>query len=685
MALLGVGLAALLLIDDDDDAPASDSDTPEDPSLPISQEILGTDGADTLSANGNDTLRGGRGNDRLEGSGNATVQGGAGRDVIELRDNAFGNGGFENDRITAYDNATAIKGPGFDRVILFDNATGIVQDSGDDGPARGGSGSITANDNATAIGSEFGNTLTANDSAEAFGGAGDDVINANDNAQAFGGDGNDILRTNDNATAFGESGNDIGTAQGNSTIFGGEGNDALAAGSQSIGFSFGISADIVPGAVAHVDGSAGDDDLRGRLRSANESVVLTGGTGTDTFIVDLAQSPNGSEDLDGLFSDTPETSTANLTITDFDPETEKIELDFQGPNDISFLANGTENTDVLFRYQDGEGFKILLEGVTPDQMSLDNIVLTEPPLTFFFGTGTDNVTGTSGIDVITLSDMATADGLGDADQLRIFGNSTGFGGAGDDKLTVRDTAVGQGGEGNNRFNLFETAQGFGGAGDDVLFVSDEAQASGGEGNDSIRAFGRDTAATVNGDGGDDTIKLRDDSVGFGGEGSDIGRAAGNSTIFGGTGDDDLRAHEEGRVFGEAGNDTVSAGARAGLDNVVLSGGEGTDLFRIYARDGATDFSNDDIDEVVRRSIDPSIPRITFTDFDPATEVILLEDLEETTRTFADAGGGNVTLTIADDQSSFTVLIEGVTLAQISAANIVSTSSAGSTVIDTGTP
>ncbi|MEO0772018.1 MAG: hypothetical protein AAFZ04_02435 [Pseudomonadota bacterium] len=300
------------------------------------------------------------------------------------------------------------------------------------------------------------------------------------------------------------------------------------------------------------------------MRSANESVVLTGGTGTDTFIVDLAQSPNGPEDLDGLFSDTPETSTANLTITDFDPETEKIELDFQGPNDISFLANGTENTDVLFRYQDGEGFKILLEGVTPDQMSLDNIVLTEPPLTFFFGTGTDNVTGTSGIDVITLSDMATADGLGDADQLRIFGNSTGFGGAGDDKSTVRDTAVGQGGEGNDRFNLFETAQGFGGAGDDVLFVSDEAQAS---------------------------------------------------------------------------------------------GGEGTDLFRIYARDGATDFSNDDIDEVVRRGEDPSIPRITFTDFDPATEVILLEDLEETTRTFADAGGGNVTLTIADDQSSFTVLIE----------------------------
>ncbi|MEM6589353.1 MAG: hypothetical protein AAF641_12965 [Pseudomonadota bacterium] len=117
---------------------------------------------------------------------------------------------------------------------------------------------------------------------------------------------------------------------------------------------------------------------------------------------------------------------------------------------------------------------------------------------------------------------------------------------------------------------------------------------------------------------------------------------------------------------------------------MISGGDGTDLFRIYARNGCV-FSNDDIEDVVPDGEDPTIPRITFTDFDPATEVIFLEALDETTRTFSDAGGGNLTLTIADDQGSFTVLIEGVSLAQISAANIVSTSSAGSTIIDTGTP
>ena len=94
LGLLGAGLAASLVFDSDDDTPPPDNpDTPEPPDPAINgTQILGTDADDTLTAEDNDTLRGGSGNDDLTGSGNAVLSGGRhgdqGDDALTLHDTA---------------------------------------------------------------------------------------------------------------------------------------------------------------------------------------------------------------------------------------------------------------------------------------------------------------------------------------------------------------------------------------------------------------------------------------------------------------------------------------------------------------------------------------------------------------------------------------------------------------------
>lgn len=323
-----------------------------------------------------------------------------------------------------------------------------------------------------------------------------------------------------------------------------------------------------------LNGGAGDDILI----ATSKPVQMTGGAGTDVFV--------------------PMEVNGQITITDFEPGVDRL--------DLSFLGMIRSTAQLRFNPQ-SNGIKIFYGNSVIWVMTRDNTMLQASafdnslfPIAHYAPPQMrTKVVGTSRNDTLTASrygsDIHGQAGndllLGGAGNDSLYGqagndtlngangNDRLFGGPGNDSLVGgagADTLQGdagndtlKGGNGNDRL--------FGGTGNDRLF--------GGSGNDSlVGGAGADTLwgdagnDTLTGDGGNDRL--------FGGAGNDrLLGGVGDDSLVGGAGADTLRGDGgNDTLTGEAGNDRLFGGAGndrllGGSGNDSLVGGAGADTLQ----------------------------------------------------------------------------------------------------------
>jgi Ca2+-binding RTX toxin-like protein len=416
------------------------------------------------------------------------------------------------------------------------------------------------------------------------GNAGDDVIQ--------GGDGNDTINGGD----------------GDDTISGGDGDDRLTD-NDGLNFEF---------------GGAGNDTFVNVANSTSLLDTMTGGSGTDRYIVGT-----GAATSDRI---------ADL-ITDFDPaEDDVIDLAdllaattvYTGGNPFAqgILRLVQDGADTVLEYDrdgGGDGFRALLRlsdvtaaslGVqhlgfdplvgndvplaTPDSYTFARGRIStidagsgvgandsdDGPLTFALLTGAEPEAGSVVLnDDGSFTFTAAENFVGQASFTYRATDADGLTSDATVTLTIEERDEGLAGT-----DAGERIWGYGGndvidglGGDDRLLTGlGNDTANGGEGNDHIFNEGGDD--TLNGDGGNDVIYASGgNDVINGGEGNDnLNGGGGNDTIDGGTGDD--------KVSGGAGSDTITGGAGrdslqggadddtidGGVDNDFLFGGTGND-------------------------------------------------------------------------------------------------------------
>jgi T1SS-143 domain-containing protein len=269
---------------------------------------------------------------------------------------------------------------------------------------------------------------------------------------------------------------------GNDTILGTDGANVLSGGDVN---SAGTGNDIINGRGGDdiIDGGDGNDTLEG----GTGSDTLYGGAGNDTFILGTDVIGSGTRVLD----------LGNGTF-------QTVSIDgLAGTADV--VSGGTGYDKIVLDAGSASGY-------VHDTYSATGYI-----------SGVEEITGTSGNDVIMVASSYQSDAAG--------GGITIDGGAGND-------AIG------------------GGAGNDTLL--------GGDGDDLISGLSGDD--TLEGGAGNDTL--------YGGTGNDILRGgADNDVMYGGDGVD--------RLDGGAGNDILIGGK--GDD--ALIGGAGNDLFKYTVGDG----------------------------------------------------------------------------------------------------
>lgn len=385
---------------------------------------------------------------------------------------------------------------------------GVLTGDGDsvEGPIDGteGNDTITGGLDNDVLNGAGGNDQIVGDLGEdtITGGLGDDTLD--------GGEGADVIDGGAGADQItGGLGNDtLSGADGQDTLLGGAGNDVLDGTQEGLfvptsptdvmdptgSDDDGPTADPVDPPVEPIveppvpttgdqllDGGAGDDFLIG-----DNADTLTGGEGTDSFVVDASGDP----------------AAGSVLITDFDPILEALTLNVDGlevgdPTQDGF-AFDIETRDL----SDDSGMEVLVQGV---------VVAT--------------LAGVSETDEITISVVGENSGaanpgtftnLGDGDDTATgdLSDDTINGGAGNDSIdgsAGRDVLNGDAGD--------DTLNG--GAGRDDL--------SGGTGNDLLDGGGNDeTPVTtivqerLDGGEGDDTLRTGDGFVALtGGEGTDV--------------------------------------------------------------------------------------------------------------------------------------------------------------------
>jgi Ca2+-binding RTX toxin-like protein len=516
--------------------------------------LQGTIGNDSLSgAFMNDTLHGNSGNDELAGQyGDDQIWGDAGDDLL------LGGGG----------NDTLI----------------------------GGSGS-------NKLHGELGNDylIAANEPLSA------DALQIG-NSELFGGDGNDTLRgSTGNDTLWGGTGSDL--------LLGGDGHDHL------IGWvdhwevwSFPEGIDTLQGGGGNdilalyngvADGGTGDDYIRvwnGNNR-VDSQVTLTGGTGKDVFVIDLAAETLETDSrLARWFSEYAP------IITDFETGITKDQLDITGFIDLSafygyaegnpfdatlgYFQLSSQSSNTLVQWDrdgklSGHDFVTIaqLNNVLPGQLSAASFTIDMPP------DGTNyapiNFSGTASADSLTggfLSD--TLRGSSGEDMLDgSYGHDLIYGDDGNDDLYGsfgNDTLIG--GLGQDNLN--------GGYGNDLLIAASSSAdeftygntLNGGSGNDTLQGSQGDDS--LDGGWGDDLLTGgagRDTLIG----GGDIAwYPHGTDILSGGDGDDNLALWSGSADAGD-GADRLALwqGIYSWLDStsfkaVTVSGGAGADVFAL---------------------------------------------------------------------------------------------------------
>ena len=453
-------------------------------------------------------------------------------------------------------------------------------------------------------------------------------------------------------------------------MFGGDGDDVLSRG-------------------LNMDGGAGDDRLYSVAVSAAN---MTGGEGADTFNI---------INYDGIGSTPADFDTANI-ITDFDQTEDQLLIDFpvyygEPTGSYTAVIEVVPHADgaavqAVITLQDGTvdiRTVAILEGVdaaTFDMSSInpaDATQATDGDDTLTGTWGDDSISGLAGDDIIRggFGNDTLNGGNGNDDLLGQVGDDNLSGGAGDDILYAglgNDTLAGGSGDdilwgqgGNNTLT--------GGSGDDQLNGSTgDDQIFGGDGDDVLIAdpihpsFSYTSTDTLNGGAGNDTL--------IGGQGTDtLNGGDGNDTLDsgtihrgvysvynsgvlnGGAGDDNLVGR--GALDGGDGADTLVAAASTVAGLTTLTGGAGVDSFEIGHNYHPSDPDN---------QTDELYETVTVTDFDPATETVLIsEATSQSVFTLEQHGADTwVVLTSAkagyEDYTMTAAILQGVTVADIPA-------------------
>lgn len=388
-----------------------------------------------------------------------------------------------------------------------------------------------------------------------------------------------------------------------------------------------------------ISGGAGNDTIQA---GRNDDVVY-GGAGNDTLVGDTAPPPenllvNGSFEADQIGKSW--TTTGDLTgwksmgssIETWDTDISSTSQKATDGNQLIEMDAHRGSKDGVYQdvqTDDGETYTLSMDiarraGTASETNTVEvvwngEVVATIDPTETDFTTFTFEVTGTGGLDRLTLREgegddnsygalidnvVLAATPTSDDDKLvGDIGSDSIEGNQGDDLLaggkvgaewTLVDgkwvydaSAIPAGGDGVSIDQSADTIDG--GVGDDVLLgAGGNDVLSGGAGDDVINAGTGDDVAY--GGDGNDTINLEDgNDMAKAGAGDDIVNAgAGNDVVYGEAGDDQLRGGDgDDQLFGGDGADVL----HGGTGDDVLDGGAGAD--KLFGGDGNDSLSGGD--------------------------------------------------------------------------------------------
>lgn len=562
--------------------------------------VTGTAGADTFTldvdgsaaaaldldtGDGDDTITG----NVQGGAASVTITGGDGDDVINLQGPESGtiDGGTGNDTITVFDagSTTDVLGGVGDDVL-------VVTTGGDPATVRGGEGNDTLSTGADPDADGF-----FSQNIVLMGEAGDDVIT--------------LVGPGSSGAGFVEQGH------------GGDGNDTITMISR------------LP-----------DDET---LFNDARSIVASGGTGADTFVIDFEDylvPPQVFTDNGLPVPDTFE--LAAFEIEDFEPGIDMLMIDADAAT-----ANGTMSEARLVEDTDVRGdprTTLTLVYTNPDQPPVEATVvmvasgvtwndvafvgaqmpmLTGPDIGQQFSDGVDNqIIGTAGSDTISGVTNFGPRGDGNNDFIHVIDAAAGDdvidldnpthvsldAGTGDDTITVDgigETVAITGGPGDDQI-VATGADGqasiLGGTGNDILSSGPLQNADGDYQTNNIAFFGED---------GDDRISIQGPSDGFAGVTEYASGGMGNDTLSmtvrlaGRFGDSGFNQGPI-RVQGDEGSDTFSINfedarldpalsdpAAFGFQGNAASGTLSDQMFRIADFESVTETIFVDADSVVQ--------------------------------------------------------------------------------------
>jgi Ca2+-binding RTX toxin-like protein len=479
-----------------------------------------------------ENLTGGSANDRLTGDAGANVLiGNAGADDLSGQDGDDTlDGGLGDDIMSG--------GAGNDTAV-FTGSTAVTVDLRLTGAQNTGLGLDTLIGIENLTGGSGNDTLIGDDGANIFtdtGGADTYIGNGGSDTVSYASAGAAVTVDLRTVIAQNTGGGGLDTLNTIENLIGSAFNDTLR-GSVDANILTGLAGnDVIEGFQGNdsLFGGDGNDvlygDLNNSFSTADGNDLLEGGAGDDTLIggqgADILRGGAGNDRLVGGLGTV---NTANNALTFYNNEGGDDSFDGGDGDDIAYFYVTDHTTGVSFNLANVAGdSRIITGGVdTGFFASVERII-------FGGGAGADNVTGGFTLDTLR--------GGGGNDVLNgFFGDDLLFGGLGDDTLI--------GGEGLDTVSYAEAVNGV-----TIDLRVTTAQSNGQEGADTLSGieFLTGSAFTDRFDGTDD-FNLIQDTLG------------GDDAIFGHGGADQI---------------TISRGAAAAANTLLLDGGSGDDIIQL---------------------------------------------------------------------------------------------------------